>query len=156
MTLKLHSLLKRQLKTHFKAIDELPLEMRQFITAVNDAYLQSDNDRNMLERSLELSSDELLQANSELRVIVQALRDLFFIINSAGKILDVKAGNTDDLLLRPDKLIGEHIHDVYHEKVGQKFLQAIQQIEKGAPLATIEYGMSLAGKKISSKPACFP
>jgi len=147
MKLKLHNLLKRQLKTHFKAIDELPLEMQQFIAAVNDAYLQSDDDRNMLERSLELSSDELLQANSELRAIFQALPDLFFIIDSGGKILDVKAGNTDDLLLRPNKLIGKHIHEVYHEKVGNKFLQAIKQLESGEPLVTIEYGMHLAGRE---------
>ncbi len=146
MTAKLHSLLKRQLKKHFRSVDELPTEMRQFISAVNEAYRQSDDDRNMLERSLELSSDELLQANSELRAIFHALPDLFFIINSDGKILNVKAGNSDVLLMRPDQLIGKYIHDIYHEEVGRKFLLAIEQLQKGSPLITIEYGMHLSGK----------
>ncbi len=147
MTLKLHSLLKRQLKTHFNSIDEIPPELQRFIATVNDAYIQSDDDRNMLERSLELSSDELLQANSELRAIFQALPDMFFIINSSGIILDVKAGNTEDLLLRPAKLIGKGIHEIYQDKVGKMFLQAIEQLENGAPLVAIEYGQHLAGKE---------
>jgi hypothetical protein len=55
---KLHSLLKRQLKKHFTCADDLQMETQRFIAAVNDACMQSDDDRNMLERSLELSSDE--------------------------------------------------------------------------------------------------
>ena len=36
-----------------------------FVDAVNNAYFESDTDRRMLERSLELTSQELLNANQK-------------------------------------------------------------------------------------------
>jgi len=72
---KMHSLLKRQFKRIFG--DSFPgtEEWQTFVEAVNNAYREFDADRRMLERSLELSSNELLQANSEMRAIIQALRE---------------------------------------------------------------------------------
>jgi len=70
---QMHSLLKRQLKRHFGSLDSFPQEWQPFIAAVNDAYVQSDTDRAMLERSLELSSQELLAANSKLRAVYERL-----------------------------------------------------------------------------------
>jgi PAS domain S-box-containing protein len=45
----------------------VPEELVPFFDAVDEAYLQSDHDRELLERSLDLTSNELLQANRELR-----------------------------------------------------------------------------------------
>ena len=59
---RLHPLLERQLR-HYGA-GRVPAE---FIDAVNEAYRQSDVDREMLERAMELSSSELLEANAALR-----------------------------------------------------------------------------------------
>lgn len=64
---KLHSLLRRQLKRFFGDQDTVPEGLGPFIGAVHDAYLQADEDRLMLERSLELSSQELLAANAAIR-----------------------------------------------------------------------------------------
>src|SRR6266487_2938655 len=72
---QMHSLLKRQLRRHFGSLDSFPQEWQPFIAAVNDAYVQSDTDRAMLERSLELSSQELLAANSKLRAVYERLID---------------------------------------------------------------------------------
>jgi light-regulated signal transduction histidine kinase (bacteriophytochrome) len=58
-------LLKRQLARHFPG--EVPEQWKSFIGAVDEAYWQSDTDRTMLERSLDLSSTELLEANVALR-----------------------------------------------------------------------------------------
>ena len=69
----LHGLLKRQLKRHGIDPDALPELWIGFLEAVNAAYVQSDHDRRMLENSLDLSSQELLQANEELRAIMQAI-----------------------------------------------------------------------------------
>ena len=68
----LHSLLRRQLKTQGSNPRAVPDEWRAFIHAVNEAYGQFDEDRIMLERSLELSSQELLQANSDLQAASEA------------------------------------------------------------------------------------
>src|SRR6185503_1881819 len=60
---ELHSLLKRQLR---RFTSETEIEETDFLRAINDAYLQFDADRRMLEHSLELTSQELLEANAEL------------------------------------------------------------------------------------------
>jgi C4-dicarboxylate-specific signal transduction histidine kinase len=62
----LHSLLKRQLR-HF-ADQTIPLieEQTGFLKAINEAYWQFDADRMLLEHSLELTSQELLERNAEL------------------------------------------------------------------------------------------
>ncbi len=62
-----HSLLARQIRRHFGGEDKVPEDLHAFLDAVDDAYRQSDADREMLERSMDLSSQELIQANSERR-----------------------------------------------------------------------------------------
>ena len=63
-----HSLLRRQLKRHLGITDNnIPDSMMPFLCAVNEAYISSDDDRKMLERSMDLSSRELFEANAELR-----------------------------------------------------------------------------------------
>jgi light-regulated signal transduction histidine kinase (bacteriophytochrome) len=62
-----HRLLKRQLKRHAPAAGEVPEEWRAFVDAVDEAYQQSDVDRAMLERSLDLTSAEMTALNSKLR-----------------------------------------------------------------------------------------
>jgi signal transduction histidine kinase len=62
-----HSLLARQIRRHFGSEEGLSAACRAFLDAVDDAYRQSDEDRAMLERSMDLSSQELLEANAALR-----------------------------------------------------------------------------------------
>ncbi len=140
---QMHSLLKRQLKRYFGGHDFMPKEWEGFIEAVNNAYWQSDNDRNMLERSLELSSQELLQANSELRAIFQAFPDLFFRLDDKGTILDCKGGLKTDLYIPLENLIGKRIHDVPFEEPGNKFLEAIHQVRETKSIVSIEYSMMI-------------
>lgn len=70
-----HSLLQRQIRRHFGSEDAVPAELRGFLDAVNVAYQQADTDRILLERAMDLSSQELMQANSELRQSERAFRD---------------------------------------------------------------------------------
>lgn len=71
-----HSLLARQIRRHFGSEENVPdnESCRAFLEAVNDAYWQSDADRAMLERSMELSSEELMQANAALRQSLSLLQ----------------------------------------------------------------------------------
>ena len=68
-----HTLLRRQLRKIFGESFCVPEEWQRFVKAVNTAYREPDTDLNLLERSLELSSQELLQANSDMRAITQNL-----------------------------------------------------------------------------------
>lgn len=60
------SLLKRQLKRFFGTDFVIPAEWQKFIAAVDGAYADFEVDRELTERSTELSSRELLEANSDL------------------------------------------------------------------------------------------
>ena len=66
------------------------------LQSVNEAYRQFDNDREMLERSLDLSSQELLAANAHLRALVGAFPDLILRLDAHGTILDTKGGGHGD------------------------------------------------------------
>jgi PAS domain S-box-containing protein len=54
----------------------LPKEFQEFIIAVDKAYHENDEDRLMLERAFDLSSQELMQVNDELRKSEEKFRML--------------------------------------------------------------------------------
>ncbi len=138
-----HSLLRRQLKKFFGESFSVPEEWQRFVEAVNSAYYESDVDRNMLERSLELSSRELLQANSEMRAIFEALPDLFFRFTYDGTILDCKAGNSSDLYMIRETMIGKKIDDIPIPEVRMKFRDAVRQVQETESNTNIEYVLML-------------
>jgi len=61
----MHRLLRRQLERYAPGAGERP-ELERFLGAVSDAYEQMDDDRAMVERSLELTSSELNHRNRDL------------------------------------------------------------------------------------------
>ena len=69
----LHRLLRRQARRHLNLNGAAPGELEPFLEAVSAAYRQADDDREMLERSLELSSRELMQANDSLKKVLETL-----------------------------------------------------------------------------------
>lgn len=137
----LHSLLQRQLKRHALELAQLAPEAQSFVAAVDAAYHQADEDRAMLERSLELSSHELLQANSEMRAIFAALPEVFFRLDRSGRILDYKAGRNSDFNFTPQALVGKRIDELPDEKIRAKFLVAMQQVNSGQSLVSLEFAL---------------
>ncbi len=149
----IHTLLARQLKKHLGQPDWCDLERapepwRGFLAAVNEAYAQSEADRGLLERSLELSSDELLRANSELRAIFQALPDLFFRLDLGGKVLDCKAGDSVDLDLPRHELLGKHIQDVPMGDAGKELTRALERVRAERAMVSFEYSLERSGRRI--------
>jgi len=140
-----HSLLKRQIKRHFGNKFSTPEEWRGFLGAINDAYRSFDNDRMMLERSLDLSSQELLQANSEIRAAFQAIPDLVFRLDQDGALLDFKAGNCSDLLLQHENFLGKRIQDIPLKQVSDRFAGAIQKVLAERSVVAIEYSFPFQG-----------
>ncbi|GMR15809.1 MAG: hypothetical protein BMS9Abin31_0101 [Gammaproteobacteria bacterium] len=144
---KLHNLLQRQIRRHLKLDpDSLPKEWDHFIKAVNDAYVSSDDDRKMLERTMELSSKELLQTNSEMGEIYKAFPDQFFRLDKAGVILSYNAGRSSDTFSGMQSLLGKKMQDIPVFDVREKFKAAIQSIQAGEALVTIEYSMTINSK----------
>ncbi len=139
---KMHRLLKRQIKRAFGDSFAIPEEWRDFIALVNSAYHESDMDRDMLERSLDLSSQELMQANSGMWAIFEAVPDLFFRVDASGRILDCKAGShTPDLFISRTNMIGRRIDDIPVASVARKFRQAIEDVRETKSPVSIEYSL---------------
>ncbi len=63
----MHRLLERQIKRYLGNPAMFPPELSVFIAAVDEAYNSADADRLMIERSLDLMSKELTEANVVLR-----------------------------------------------------------------------------------------
>ena len=82
-----HSLLRRQLKRVFGE-EPTPPQLAPLIDVVNEAYHQADGDRALLERSLDLSSQELLQANADMSALFRAVPDQFYLLDAAGTVVD--------------------------------------------------------------------
>ncbi|MFQ5525820.1 MAG: PAS domain S-box protein [Thermoanaerobaculia bacterium] len=72
--MRLHSLLERQIKKTLSCLGEPSPELEELLNLINDTYEQDDLDRELLERALELTSEELLAANDELRAQRAALK----------------------------------------------------------------------------------
>ena len=69
----MHRLLKRQVKKYMSRNLEVEERHQKFIDAINDAYNDYESDLQMLDRSLKLSSAELVEANRGLRSQKQEL-----------------------------------------------------------------------------------
>jgi signal transduction histidine kinase len=80
----MQGLLKRQLRRCFGEESGIPAPWQTFVNGVNDAYRDFAADRALLEHSLQLSSQELFDANSELRVVFRAIPDLVFLLDQRG------------------------------------------------------------------------
>jgi len=138
-----HTLLQRQLRKFFPGV--VPEDAEAFIEAVGLAYQQFDDDRRMLERSLELSSKELIEANNELRAVFEAVPDLFFRIDPTGRILDYKSGTQKGLHAPPSRLVGTRIQSSPITGLGAKFDEAIRNAIERRTIVTIDYSMPRNG-----------
>ena len=139
--MEMHSLLRRQIILNFGSLDAIPDGFVKMINFVNEAYHQMDLDREMLERSLDLSSQELLQANSEMRALFQAFPDLLFRTDRKGIILDYQTSDGKDLYLMRKKVVGKQIGKIFPVNVGKKFDKAIDQVQKKRSIVSIEYSI---------------
>ncbi|MEX2247829.1 MAG: EAL domain-containing protein [Dehalococcoidia bacterium] len=90
----MHSLLRRQLRRQSIDPESPPPHLAGFVQAVGEAYESFDADRLMLERSLDLSSQELLSANSDMRAASRVLRatlesteDGILVVDGGGKVI---------------------------------------------------------------------
>jgi signal transduction histidine kinase/ActR/RegA family two-component response regulator len=122
----LHSLLARQLRRFRGGAEAPPERWAGFLQAVSAAYGDFDADRKMLERALDLSSQELLHSNSELSGVLRALPDPLFRIDPRNGVLDVMQHRPTVLPLPPAE---------------GAFLEALERVRKTRSVVTFEYSL---------------
>ncbi|MDI9570196.1 MAG: PAS domain S-box protein [Pseudomonadota bacterium] len=124
----MHSLLERQLKKLFGSVDGFDPAWQAFIDSVDHAYRQSDADRGMLERALDLSSEELIQANSELRAVFQTLPDIYMLVSADGRILDFKGSEPPGHFFSMPPPIGKSLAELFPPDIHSEFASFISQV----------------------------
>jgi signal transduction histidine kinase len=123
----MHRLLQRQIKRHLGNIESIPDHWMRFLQAVSEAYEQSDVERRMLERTIELTSQELLGLNSQMRA---AIPDTFLRLDKQGLVLDYKAGQNTMAYLATTDVIGNFLQSMLPVSVSQKYLAAIDKLDQ--------------------------
>ena len=109
--MELNKLLERQIKRYLKNTDpsENP-ELKELLFAISLAYQHHEEDRQLVERALEISSKELSQSNSELRkasiIIEEKNRDLISSLEYAKLVQDsLLAGESSLKSIFPESFI---------------------------------------------------
>ncbi len=164
----MHSLLRRQLKRHFDDPASLPAEWQDFISAVNEAYEQSDTDRSMLERSLELSSNELQQTNELLkreitdrmrtgealrkseekhRRIFEQYQDIYYETDLDGRIKIISPSVRSLLGFDPGELIGHSVLETYHNPEDRDAL--IEELRESGSVRSYELQLVKKDAKVT-------
>lgn len=143
----LHSLLRRQIKKANLDAEKLPIEFQNFLGIINEAYWNFDEDRLLIERSLDLSSKELFEANSRMWAIFQALPESFLRIDKDARILDYKKEEFKADDSERGAFIGKKISDIFSQEIEKVFKQAMLEINKGRKISTIEYSIDINNEK---------
>lgn len=80
------------------------------------------------------------------QVLLEAIPDLFFIIDKDGVYVDFVFKASDTLKIKPDDIIGNSIFEVgFSEKMSTKIYQCIQSCIEFDSIETIEYSLEVEG-----------
>jgi PAS domain S-box-containing protein len=90
-----HKILKRQIEKYVRD-GQPPAEMKELLDAISQVYFNNDRDREILERAMEVSANELMATNKK-------LRDEF-----EEKLLAQQKARENELIL---KSINRNVHD---------------------------------------------
>ncbi|HEX7533714.1 MAG TPA: PAS domain S-box protein, partial [Syntrophales bacterium] len=114
----MHSLIGRQIKRYLKDMKPLPKGFQEFIKAVDKAYHENDEDRLMLERAFDLSSQELMQVNDELRKSEEKYR---LIAENTADLIVVTDMNLRFTYISPSimRIHGVTVEEVMNMTLGQ-------------------------------------
>src|SRR6185503_2473186 len=63
----MNKLLQRQLQHHFSGADQIPENLTPLLEAISASYDQYESDRDTIERSIELSSKEMIELNNTIK-----------------------------------------------------------------------------------------
>jgi len=96
--------------------------------------------------SKERRINELEENKQRYQALLEAIPDLFFIIDKDGVYVDFVFKASEALKIKPDDIIGNSIFEVgFSEKMSSKIFQCIQHCIEFDSIETIEYALEVEG-----------
>jgi PAS domain S-box-containing protein len=146
----MHRTLARQLKKFLSSQSPTKDDWLNFLKSVEETYQHFDDNRKLMDRSLELSSRELIEVNEKIakekakdEIILQSIGDALIITDEQGVILSVNSSGEDLLDCQKGEFTGKQFFECLNDVVD----------EKGLPVTPGHFPINLAlaiGKKISA------
>lgn len=121
----LNPLLERQIKKHLAQLNVAVPE--SFITAINDAYKNYEDQIAMLQRAMKLSSDELFEANTKLREETQLLKDVNHNLEEILNSLNIGAIPLEDTTTVAEHIKKQALEIVEITKQREELLKNLEQ-----------------------------
>ncbi|SFJ95500.1 PAS domain S-box-containing protein/diguanylate cyclase (GGDEF) domain-containing protein [Desulfomicrobium apsheronum] len=143
--MSMHRLLQRQLKRARVTPSELPTNLEPFMTLIEDAYRQFDEEKEVLERALEISSAELVRRNEVMRAVFMALPDVFLWITRDGLIKDCRGGLQALFGVEPLSLLKRNLREIPDIADPRAFSLAMRMLAETS-FFQAEYSIHSAGR----------
>ena len=90
------------------------------------------------------SIEQLKESRKRFQVLVEAIPDIFFIIDKDGIYVDFMLKENENVHIDPDEIIGNSISEVgFSEKMSRKIYQCIQDCIRFDSIETIEYALEV-------------
>jgi len=137
----MHRLLQRQLKRYVGSVDSIPEEWKNLIDAVDEAYRQADADRGLLEHSLDLTSQELIERNLQLQQQMGELEHRALHLSTATEVSRAAASILDLNELLP------HVVELARERF-DLYYAGIFLVDEYGEWAVLRAGTGEAGHKM--------
>ncbi len=94
--------------------------------------------------SRQKSIDQLKESRKRFQVLLEAIPDIFFIIDKDGIYVDFVIKENENVHIDPDEIIGNSIYEVgFSEKMSRKIYQCIQDCIRFDSIETIEYALEV-------------
>lgn len=89
---------------------------------------------------------ELKESKQRFQVLLEAVPDLFFIIDKEGTYVDFVFKASEALKIKPEDIIGNSIFEVgFSERMSNKIFECIQHCIESDSIETIEYSLEVQG-----------
>jgi len=117
----MNKLLQRQLQKHFGGADQVPGNFVDLLDAISDSYDHYEKDRKLIERSIDISSKEMIELNSQLKKdkedlkAYKELKTLFDDINEVSFSIDMVENKIIDISAVCEKIYGYTRQDFFSD-----------------------------------------
>lgn len=106
---------------------------------------QDITERKLFEFELQEREQKINHQNNRLNVMVKAIPDLLFIIDKEGNLKEYHAVSKSELLIPPDKIIGENLRNLFDKETSDLHMSRINECLLSRKLVTYDYSVEMRG-----------